>query len=48
MTRPRKRPEELRSYKWYGAQDLRAFGHRSRTLQTGFTREDFEIGRAHV
>jgi dihydroxy-acid dehydratase len=23
------------------AQDLRAFGHRSRTLQTGFTREDF-------
>ena len=41
MTRPRKRPEELRSYKWYGAQDLRAFGHRSRTLQSGFTREDF-------
>ena len=41
MTRPRKRPEELRSYKWYGAQDLRAFGHRSRTLQTGFTREGF-------
>ena len=37
----RKKPEELRSYKWYGAQDLRAFGHRSRTLQSGFTREDF-------
>ena len=38
---PRKRPEELRSHRWYGAQDLRAFGHRSRTLQIGFTREDF-------
>lgn len=41
MSRPRKRPEELRSHKWYGVQDLRAFGHRSRTLQSGFTREDF-------
>ena len=41
MARQRKRPEELRSHRWYGVQDLRAFGHRSRTLQTGFTREDF-------
>ncbi len=41
MARPRKRAEDLRSHRWYGAQDLRAFGHRSRTLQTGFTREDF-------
>ncbi len=41
MTRQRKRPEELRSHRWYGAQDLRAFGHRSRTLQSGFAREDF-------
>src|SRR5450631_1463662 len=41
MTSQRKKPEELRSHKWYGAQDLRAFGHRSRTLQTGFAREDF-------
>jgi dihydroxy-acid dehydratase len=41
MTRPRKRPEELRSHKWYGVQDMRAFGHRSRTLQSGFAREDF-------
>jgi dihydroxy-acid dehydratase len=38
MTRQRKRPEELRSHRWYGAQDLRAFGHRSRALQTGFAR----------
>ena len=41
MTHQRKKPEELRSHRWYGAQDLRAFGHRSRTLQIGFTREDF-------
>ena len=41
MARQRKRPEELRSHRWYGVQDMRAFGHRSRTLQTGFAREDF-------
>jgi dihydroxy-acid dehydratase len=37
----RKRPEELRSYKWFGVKDLRSFGHRSRALQMGYTREDF-------
>jgi dihydroxy-acid dehydratase len=37
----RKRPEELRSYRWFGAKDLRSFGHRSRALQMGYTREDF-------
>jgi dihydroxy-acid dehydratase len=37
----RKRPEELRSHRWYGVRDLRSFGHRSRTLQMGFAREDF-------
>ncbi|MEK7877497.1 MAG: L-arabinonate dehydratase [Pseudomonadota bacterium] len=41
MAGPRKQPEKLRSHRWYGAQDLRAFGHRSRALQTGFAREDF-------
>ena len=41
MTRQRKRPEELRSHRWFGAKDLRAFGHRSRALQIGFAREDF-------
>ncbi len=40
MTR-RKQPEELRSHRWYGANDLRAFGHRSRTAQMGFTRDDY-------
>ena len=38
---PRKRPEELRSHRWYGANDLRAFGHRSRTAQMGYDRSDY-------
>ncbi|MBT2320969.1 dihydroxy-acid dehydratase [Variovorax paradoxus] len=37
----RKAPEELRSHRWYGAKDLRSFGHRSRTAQMGFSREDY-------
>jgi dihydroxy-acid dehydratase len=37
----RKAPEELRSHRWYGAQDLRAFGHRSRTAQMGYDRSDY-------
>ncbi|HLM38035.1 MAG TPA: dihydroxy-acid dehydratase, partial [Microvirga sp.] len=37
----RKKPEELRSHRWFGVQDLRAFGHRSRTLQMGYAPEDF-------
>lgn len=37
----RKKPEQLRSHRWYGAQDLRSFGHRSRTLQMGFAHEDY-------
>ena len=37
----RKRPEELRSHRWFGTKDLRSFGHRSRALQMGYTREDF-------
>ena len=37
----RKKPEELRSYRWYGAHDLRAFGHRSRTAQMGYERGDY-------
>jgi dihydroxy-acid dehydratase len=37
----KKKPEELRSHRWYGAQDLRAFGHRSRTAQMGFERADY-------
>jgi len=37
----RKKPEELRSHRWYGANDLRAFGHRSRTAQMGYDRSDY-------
>jgi dihydroxy-acid dehydratase len=38
--KPRKRPEELRSHRWFGRDDLRSWGHRSRARQAGFTRED--------
>ena len=37
----RKKPEELRSHRWYGARDLRSFGHRSRTAQMGYERGDY-------
>jgi dihydroxy-acid dehydratase len=37
----RKRPEQLRSHRWFGVDDVRAFGHRSRTKQMGFATEDF-------
>jgi dihydroxy-acid dehydratase len=38
---PRKRPEELRSHLWFGVDDLRSFGHRSRAKQMGYGREDW-------
>ncbi len=41
MTANRKTPEELRSHRWFGTTDLRSFGHRSRTLQMGFSHEEF-------
>ena len=37
----RKKPEELRSHRWYGVKDLRSFGHRSRTAQMGYSRSDY-------
>jgi len=37
----KKKPEELRSHRWYGAKDVRAFGHRSRTAQMGYDRSDY-------
>src|SRR3546814_1177406 len=39
--RRRRKPEELRSHRWFGVDDLRSFGHRSRSYQIGFAREDF-------
>ena len=41
MTKKRKTPEELRSHRWYGVNDLRSFGHRSRTAQMGYSREEY-------
>ena len=35
------KPESLRSYRWYGPDDLRSFGHRSRTKQMGLHRDEF-------
>jgi dihydroxy-acid dehydratase len=37
----RRKPEELRSHRWYGVDDLRSFGHRSRTAQMGYDRSDY-------
>jgi len=37
----KKKPEELRSHRWYGVKDLRSFGHRSRTAQMGYHRSDY-------
>ena len=36
-----KKPKEFRSHRWYGDQGLRAFGHRSRTMQMGYDTEDW-------
>ena len=40
-TKPRKKPEELRSHRFYGVNDMRSFGHRSRTAQMGYHRSDY-------
>jgi dihydroxy-acid dehydratase len=37
----KKTPEQLRSHRWLGVDDLRAFGHRSRAKQMGYARADF-------
>lgn len=34
--------EQLRSYRWYGSDSLRAFGHRSRIKQMGLGDEDYQ------
>src|SRR5216683_3144531 len=37
----RKRPEDLRSHRWLGVNDLRSFGHRSRLRQFGYDAIDW-------
>jgi dihydroxy-acid dehydratase len=39
-SRARRGASELRSYRWFGRDDLRSFGHRSRAKQAGFSAED--------
>ena len=39
--------KKLRSARWFEAEDLRSFGHRSRTSQMGYAYEDF-IGKPVV
>ena len=38
---PRKTPEQLRSHRWIGPDDLRSFGHRSRIKQMGYGPADY-------
>lgn len=38
----KKTPEQLRSHRWFGVNDMRSFGHRSRTKQMGYALEDFQ------
>jgi len=38
----KKTPDQLRSQRWFGTNDLRSFGHRSRTKQMGYALEDFQ------
>jgi dihydroxy-acid dehydratase len=40
MTRPRLEARDLRSHQWFGRDDMRSFGHRSRMKQVGFGPED--------
>ncbi|HEX9188607.1 MAG TPA: dihydroxy-acid dehydratase, partial [Vicinamibacteria bacterium] len=42
MSRPRKLPEDLRSHRWFGRDDLRSFGHRSRAKQSGFDADEIQ------
>jgi dihydroxy-acid dehydratase len=36
-----KKPEDLRSARWFAPDDFRSFGHRSRVLQMGYAHEDW-------
>ncbi len=40
-SRTKRTPEQLRSYRYLGPDDLRSFGHRSRQKQSGFDTEEF-------
>lgn len=38
---PKRRPEDLRSHRWLGVNDMRSFGHRARLRQFGFESDDW-------
>lgn len=38
----KKTPDQLRSHRWFGSNDLRSFSHRSRAKQMGYALEDFQ------
>lgn len=40
--KPKKTADQLRSARWFGPDDLRSFGHRSRMMQMGLAPEDWE------
>jgi len=42
MAKSRKSPQDLRSHRWLGVNDLRAFGHRSRLRQMGYDAADWD------
>ena len=42
MTTGRKQYSDLRSARWMAPDDLRSFGHRSRTMQMGYAPEDWQ------
>ena len=41
MSATRKRPDELRSHRWFGSDEMRQFGHHSRAAQMGYSRADY-------
>ena len=42
MTEHKKSPETLRSARWFAPDDLRSFGHRSREMQMGYDKQDWD------
>ncbi|MBL8286500.1 MAG: dihydroxy-acid dehydratase [Rubrivivax sp.] len=39
---PKRRPEDLRSARWFAPDDFRSFGHRSRVMQMGYAPADWK------
>ena len=41
MVEHKKKPEDLRSHRWYGVDDMRSVSHRARSRQLGYSSADF-------